>query len=131
MPPLLVTAAIITHKGKILLTQRPHGKNHGGQWEFPGGKLEENESPVEGLKRELREEIGLEVSNCRIHEVVYHNYQWGPVLVMFYLCESRTNHIEHYQVLDHAWLYPQQLLDYDILPADKEMVTALATRPKP
>lgn len=129
MPPLLVTAAIVTYQGKILLTQRPHGKKHGGQWEFPGGKLEENESPIDGLKRELIEEIGLEVFNCQIYEVVYHQYQWGPVLVMFYRCECTTDHIEHYQVLDHAWLYPHQLPTYDILPADKEMVATLATQP--
>lgn len=127
MPPLLVTAAIISHQGKILLTQRPHTKQHGGLWEFPGGKLEENESPICGLKRELREEIGLEVSNCRIHEVVYHHYQWGPVLVMFYRCDSATKNVEHYQVADHAWIEPHQIGDYEILPADKEMVEALMT----
>ncbi len=128
MPPLLVTAAIVTYQGKILLTQRPPNKQHGGLWEFPGGKLEENESPICGLRRELREEIGLEVSNCQIYEVVYHQYDWGPVLLMFYSCESTTEHVEHYQVADHAWLKPHQLLDYDILPADQQMVAALATQ---
>lgn len=128
MPPLLVTAAIVIHKGRILLTQRPHHKQHGGLWEFPGGKLEENEAPICGLKRELREEVGLEVGNCQIYEVVYHHYDWGPVLLMFYTCESASDDVEHHQVADHAWLKPQQLLDYDILPADQKMVAALATQ---
>lgn len=128
MPTLLVTAAIVTYQGKILLTQRPKNKRDGGFWEFPGGKLEDNESPISGLMRELREEIGLEVSNCQIYEVVYYHTQWGPVLVMFYSCESKTDHVEHYQVADHAWLKPYQLLDYDILPADKEMIETLVAR---
>jgi len=58
---VMVVAAVIQREGKWLLCQRPTGKNFAGTWEFPGGKMEEGESAVEALRRELREELGLEV----------------------------------------------------------------------
>lgn len=125
MPPLLVTAAIVIHNNKILLTRRPLDKPLGGQWEFPGGKLEDNESPIGALQRELREETGLEIFDCRIFEVIHHHYAWGPLLLLAYCCCCHDPHVHHYQISDHAWLEPQQLTHYDILPADHELVQKL------
>ena len=60
MKPLLVAAAVIEKDGKILIAQRKKGWRFAGKWEFPGGKIEPNETPEECLRRELREELGIE-----------------------------------------------------------------------
>ena len=56
----VVAVALLDQEGRCLLAQRPHGKDHGGLWEFPGGKIEARESPEQALLRELREELGVE-----------------------------------------------------------------------
>ncbi|MCD6527777.1 MAG: (deoxy)nucleoside triphosphate pyrophosphohydrolase [Desulfuromonas sp.] len=122
MYPLLVTAAVVSYQDKILITQRTADQKHPGLWEFPGGKLEKNEPPVDALQRELREELDLTVSDCRIYELVYHRYDDGPVLLMVYRCKADTNIVQHIEVAGHAWISPEQLTSYDILPADKELM---------
>lgn len=125
MQPLLVTAAVVFHQDKLLITQRPAGKDHGGLWEFPGGKLEENEAPVEALHRELDEELGLTVDQCQVYDVVYHRYDERPVLLLVYRCSAASPTVHHHEVADHAWISPDQLRDYPILPADKTLVDKL------
>ena len=80
--PLLVTAAVITQDGKVLLTQRPEGGKHPGFWAFPGGKINPDESPEAALQRELEEELGIHIEVGNIFEVVYYRYEWGPVLIL-------------------------------------------------
>lgn len=125
MYPLLVTAAVVSYQDKILITQRPADKKHPGLWEFPGGKIEKNEAPVDGLKRELIEELGLDVHNCQIYELIYHCYDDGPVLLMVYRCQAHTTTVQHFDVADHAWITPGQLKEFDMLPADKDLIDKL------
>ncbi|MEJ2700327.1 MAG: NUDIX domain-containing protein, partial [Desulfuromonadales bacterium] len=86
MLPLIVTAAIIRRQDQVLITRRFETGKHGGMWEFPGGKLDPNESPQEGLKREILEELGIAVRVHSIFEVAYFRYDWGPVLILSYEC---------------------------------------------
>jgi 8-oxo-dGTP diphosphatase len=84
-PPLvLVAAAVIIERGRVLLTQRKAGAHLEGAWEFPGGKVEADEDPRDALIRELREEIGVEAQVGDIVEVTYHRYPKKPVLLLFY-----------------------------------------------
>lgn len=129
--PLIVTAAVVTRAdGTILLTQRPKGKRDAGLWEFPGGKLEPEESPEEGLKRELLEELGMEIEVDGIEQVIHHRYDWGPVLLLFYRCRPINRQLEHKDVADHAWVAPEQLESYPILPADGPIVERLVREGK-
>jgi 8-oxo-dGTP diphosphatase len=125
MPPLLVTAAILQREGKTLLTRRPEGTRHGGLWEFPGGKLDPGESPQEGLQREIREELGLEIRVGEIFDVVYHRYDWGAILLLAYRCEPLGGEIRNLQVAEHRWVDPAELGDYPILPADRPLIARL------
>ena len=59
---LVVACALINEQGKVLINKRPKGKDYAGYWEFPGGKVEENETPEEAIIRELKEEINIDVS---------------------------------------------------------------------
>ena len=123
--PVAVCAAIIVRRGKVLITLRPDGKRLGGYWEFPGGKMEERESPHQALKRELKEELNIEISIVNILTTVYYQYDWGTTLIVAYLCTWESGEIEHLEVADHRWVHPKEFENYNILPADKPILTKL------
>lgn len=125
MPPLIVTAAVLRRAGRVLIARRPEGKRDAGMWEFPGGKLEEGETPEEALRRELLEELGLEAEIGRIFEVVHHRYPWGAVLILAYEARPLPGEIRNLQVAEHRWVLPRELPDFPILPADRPMVEKL------
>lgn len=125
MLPLIVTAAVIRKGDAILITRRPDGSRHGGMWEFPGGKLDGNESPQECLKREILEELGLTVVVGPIFEVAYHRYEWGPVLILAFECLPQCGSIRNIEVAEHRWVAPGDLHLYDILPADRPIIDKL------
>jgi len=131
MYPLLVVAGLVFHHNKLLITQRPPGKKHAGYWEFPGGKLEKDESPVNALIRELCEEIDLKVAQCEIFDVVYHRYDEQPVLLMVYRCQSDTNRVRHLEVSDHAWIDVEERHNYSMLPADHELIEQVIKKNAP
>lgn len=125
MQPLIVTAALLRKDSKILITKRPADKQQGGFWEFPGGKLQSDETPQQALQRELREELDLEIEVGAIFEAVYHRYDWGPVLILVYECRPLGEVIRNLEVDDHRWLAVEQLSEYDLLPADRPIVDKL------
>jgi len=125
MQPLIVTAAIILKEGLVLVTRRPDGKPHAGMWEFPGGKLDAGETPQECLRREIREELDLEVTVGPIFEVVFHRYAWGPVLILAFECHPIGGTIRNLQVAEHRWVTPRELHNLDILPADLPIIAKL------
>src|ERR1035438_10315377 len=82
-----VSAALLFHNGKLLITQR-HAKSHlGGLWEFPGGKREPNETFEQCLVRELREELGIEVEVGGLFEDISHAYAEKTVRLKFFICK--------------------------------------------
>jgi 8-oxo-dGTP diphosphatase len=123
--PLLVTAAVISDGEKILITRRPDDKRHPGLWEFPGGKVDPGESPEEALCREIREELDVEVKVLKIFEVVFHRYEWGPVLILAYSCRLLTSAIRNLGVAEHRWIHPSELPEFSILPADQPIIDRL------
>ncbi len=125
MQPLIVSAALLRKDHKILITKRPAAKQQGGFWEFPGGKLHSDETPQQALQRELREELDLEVEVGAIFEVVYHRYDWGPVLILVYECRPLSTVIRNLEVDDHRWISVEQLSEYDLLAADRPIIDKL------
>lgn len=125
MLPLLVTAAILQQDQRILLTRRPDGSRHAGLWEFPGGKLDPGESPQQGLQREIREELGIEVEVGEVFDVVYYRYDWGAVLLLAYHCQLIAGEIRNLEVAEHRWVAPADLGSYPILPADLPLIERL------
>jgi 8-oxo-dGTP diphosphatase len=123
--PVAVGAAIIIQRGKILLTQRQQHKRLGGYWEFPGGKLEEGETPQQALARELREELDITIAVGALLTTVYHRYDWGSALILAYRCRYLEGTLKHLEVVDHSWVEPRDLLNYDILPADRPIIELL------
>jgi 8-oxo-dGTP diphosphatase len=86
---VLVAAAVLVERGRVLLTQRKRGTHLEGLWEFPGGKVEDGEDPKAALARELREEIGVEADVGDIVEVTFHRYESKCVLLLFYAAARR------------------------------------------
>jgi 8-oxo-dGTP diphosphatase len=121
----IVTAGIIRNQTNVLLTRRPDNSRHAGKWEFPGGKLEADESPAECLARELREELDLEVQVGEIYDVIYHRYDFGPILLLAYECTPISKVIRNLQVAEHCYVPLSQLDRYDLLTADVPLAKKL------
>lgn len=124
--PILVTAAVLCRSGKILISQRRKEARRGLKWEFPGGKVEEDETPEKALERELWEELGVRTRTGRVFDARLFSYPDQKVLVLFY--ESRLTEGEP-KPLDAnalAWVAPERLTDYDFAEADAEVAKRLA-----
>jgi 8-oxo-dGTP diphosphatase len=127
----LVVAGLVTADGKVLVTQRRADQSLPLKWEFPGGKIESGEGPVEALARELREEIGVEVEVGRVWEVLFHAYESFDLLMLVYHCVVASGEPRCVEVADLAWCAPSELSRYDILPADLPLVKRLQTEGLP
>ena len=124
--PLAVCAAVIRDGEKILITQRPADKPHPGYWEFPGGKIDPGESPHLSLRRELKEELDIEIQVGPVLETAYFRYDWGSVLIIAYACRWLSGTIQHLEVAAHRWVTSDQLAHYQILPADQPIIERLS-----
>ena len=123
--PVVVAAAVVLRDGLVLLTRRAEGQHLAGLWEFPGGKLEEGESPEQALARECREECAIEVEVVEILDVTHHRYPEKDVLLLFYRCEWVSGDVQHLQVADHAWVAPAEIDAYPLPPADERVVARI------
>lgn len=120
-----VTAAIIEREGKVLIARRPAGGRHPGSWEFPGGKVEPGESPRECLAREMAEEMVVAVEVAEELARVRHAYPDITIDLIAYRCEIRGGDLADIGCDAHAWVEPGSLGDYDLLPADRDLVELL------
>jgi 8-oxo-dGTP diphosphatase len=120
MTTIVSAVALIDQDNRVLIAQRPEHKAMGGLWEFPGGKLEANETPEQALIRELKEELGIDVTKACLAPYVFtsHTYEDFDLLMLLYLCrrwEGTPQAIEH-QAL--KWVKVNELRNYDMPEAD-------------
>lgn len=128
LPTVLVVAvALIDVDGRVLIAKRPQGKSLAGLWEFPGGKVEPGERPEAALIRELREELGIEVSESCLAPFVFasHAYDSFHLLMPLYLCRRWDGVVAAREHDALAWVRPNQLSDYPMPPADEPLVAWL------
>jgi len=123
---LLVTAALLCHDNRVLLTKRREDAPYPGYWEFPGGKVEADEDPMRCVERELMEELGITVRADGIYDVLFHRYPERTVLVLVYRCAWLAGDIRDLQVAAHRWVEPTALATYRLLPADVPLAERLA-----
>jgi len=127
-PVLLVAAcALIDADGRVLLARRPEGKPLAGLWEFPGGKVHAGETPEDALIRELKEELGIDVSASCLAPFTFasHAYEKFHLLMPLYLCRRWGGAVQAQEGQALAWVRPQKLADYAMPPADKPLVAML------
>jgi len=131
-PVLLVAAAaLFDDEGRILLAQRPVGKQLAGLWEFPGGKLEPGETPEAALVRELEEELSIRVNESALEPLTFASFTYPTfhLLMPLYGCENWSGSIQPREGQAVAWVERSRLRDYPAPPADLPLFDWLAQRP--
>ena len=116
-----VVAAIIAEKGRIFATQRGYGEFKDG-WEFPGGKIEEGETPQQALVREIREELDTEVEVGDLLGTVEYDYPTFHLSMQCFLCRIKSGSLNLKEHEAARWLAEDELDSVDWLPADIEVL---------
>ena len=126
----VVAAALFDPNGNILLAQRPGGKPMAGLWEFPGGKIEENERPEQALARELKEELAITVSESDLFPLTFasHAYESFHLLMPLYGTKRWNGLPCPAEGQELAWVAPQDLHSYPAPAADIPLFNVLASR---
>lgn len=125
---VVVAGALIDEEGRVLIAARPQGKHMAGRWEFPGGKISGGESPEAALRRELREELGIEVQCCRFEMSLVHAYPDREVELLFHVVEAWRGTPESLEGQVLRWVPIAELSDQDILEADLLFIRTLQQR---
>jgi mutator protein MutT len=123
-----VGCAIIEKKGHLLIAQRSPGSNFGGWWEFPGGKREGEESFEKCLKREVREELGIDILPYRFLYFTEYTYPKRRVILHFYLCFWVCGQPVKHGCFDFRWVKPGELRNFRFLPADIAVINDLVRK---
>jgi 8-oxo-dGTP diphosphatase len=124
----VVAVALTDAQGRVLIAQRPFGKEYAGLWEFPGGKIEPGESPEAALVRELREELGVTVVPEQLEPLTFSSAGRGArhLLLLLYRCTAWQGEPRALDAAAIRWVLPAALVDYDMPPADRPFVSVLA-----
>ena len=121
MKTIRVVAAVIRKENKIFCTQRGYGEFKGG-WEFPGGKIEDGESPREALTREIKEELDIEIRVGELIGTVDYDYPTFHLSMDCFWCEIISGEIELKEHEDAKWLDRASINSVEWLPADLELL---------
>ena len=127
--PIPVCCALIEHEGRVLIAQRPFDKHLAGQWEFPGGKVEADESPEDALHREIEEELGCRLTDLRPLPPVEHDY--GKTRIRLHPFVARlAPHSSFPRAIEHialSWLDRAELSTAELAPADIPVLKSYLT----
>ena len=120
-----VVAAIITNGDKFFIAKRAKGKHLGGMYEFPGGKLLKNETHEDGLKREIKEELDIEIEIK--DKVGEENFQDDiiNVKIHYYMCLHKSGKITLNEHQDSAWVTKEEFKNYEFAEGDKDIISLL------
>ena len=127
-PTLLVVAAALVDKdGRVLLQQRREGRHMAGLWEFPGGKVEPGERPERALVRELKEELGIDVTADALAPAAFASAPLGErhLVLLLYLCRAWEGEPHALDAAALKWLMPQEMVPGEMPPADAPLIPLL------
>jgi 8-oxo-dGTP diphosphatase len=124
---LVAACALVDTDGRVLIAQRPAGRPMAGLWEFPGGKVETGERPEETLIRELKEELGIVVTEACLAPLTFasHSYPDFHLLMPLYVCRRWEGLVTALEGQQLAWVRANRLRDYPMPPADEPLVSHL------
>lgn len=128
MRKINVVAALIVRDGKVLIAQRKGGAFNGG-WEFPGGKIEPNETPQQALKREIKEELNLDIKVNELLTTIHYDYPDFHLEMDCFLCETLSNNLNLNDHLAIDWINTSiNTNSINWVPADIEVFDKLKSR---
>ena len=124
---LVAACALVDRDGRVLLARRREGAEMGGLWEFPGGKLDDGETPEEALVRELREELNVETQRSCLAPIAFASCNSGEfhLLMPLFACRKWSGTPEPRAHDALVWVKQEDLLRYDMPPADKPLAAQL------
>ena len=124
---LVAACALVDADRRVLIAQRPAGKMFPLLWEFPGGKLEEGETPEQALIRELYEELGISTQSACLSPLAFvsHTYESFHLLMPLYVCRKWQGTPQPLEHVALKWVRPQALRDYPMPPADGPLIAPL------
>ena len=128
LPVILVVAvALVDIDGRVLLAQRPEGKSMAGLWEFPGGKVDEGELPEAALIRELKEELGIDVTESCLAPIIFasHSYDEFHLLMPVFACRVWKGGVAPKEGQILKWVRPARMADYPMPAADIPLIPLL------
>ena len=124
---LVAAVALVDADGRVLIAKRPDGKTMAGLWEFPGGKVEMGERPEPALIRELKEELGIDVTEACLAPLTFasHAYDTFHLLMPLYVCRRWTGTVTPLEGQELKWVRPNRLRDHPMPPADLPLIPHL------
>ena len=128
LPILLVAAAaLVDVDNRVLIAQRPPGKSMAGLWEFPGGKVAPGETPENALRRELFEELSIDVCRQCLSPLTFasHTYDTFHLLMPLYLVRTWDGEVSPREGQEIKWVRALRLADYPMPPADLPLIPTL------
>jgi 8-oxo-dGTP diphosphatase len=124
---MVVAAALVDARGRVLLQQRAPGRQMAGLWEFPGGKVEPDERPEAALVRELREELGIETEEARLAPAAFASAPLGErhLILLLYICREWRGEPCALDASALKWLRPNEMAAGEMPPADAPLIPLL------
>ena len=124
---LVVACSLIDTDGRILLAKRPHHSEMGGLWEFPGGKIESEETPEFALVRELKEELQIDTNESCLAPLSFssHRYPEFQILLLLYICRKWKGIPRALSASELKWVHANDLREYPMPEANKEFISHL------
>ena len=124
---LVAACALVDADGRVLLAQRPEGKQLAGLWEFPGGKVEPGETPEQCIIRELHEEIGIETEIPCLAPLTFasHSYDDFHLLMPLFVCRRFRGIAQPREGQALKWVRPREMREYPMPPADAPLIPFL------
>jgi 8-oxo-dGTP diphosphatase len=121
----VVAAALYDGRGQVLIAERPPGKHLSGRWEFPGGKIDAGETEAQALRRELHEELGVDVGKAHPLASLAHDYDDRRIEIALWVVEDFSGEPKGLDGQLLKWVSPAKLHDEDMLEADVPFIRAL------
>lgn len=121
----VVAAVIQNEEGKILIAQRNLKKSQGGLWEFPGGKIEPNETKEEAIIREIKEEMDIDIEAKKFIDQKVFNYPDKDINLIAIECKQIKGDIKLNEHEDIKWVNKNELRNFNFAPADKFIINAI------
>jgi 8-oxo-dGTP diphosphatase len=124
---LVAACALVDSDGRVLIARRPADKDMAGLWEFPGGKVHAGERPETALIRELKEELGIDVTEACLAPLTFasHGYETFDLLMPLYVCRRWEGTPNAREGQDIRWVRPQRLRDFAMPAADAPLIPYL------